>query len=236
VTDQVAAAVTHLDATFAGYSLPAGVPTCEHCRDLFDPDSLAGQPLQSVPVDAIAHLAVKVATTWGGPDELRALLPRLCALAAAGTPRLPLRAVTTKLRHAGWLGWPGNQQEAVADFLSALWADVIGRDPGYHDAGGVLLAITEAVDNLHPFLATWHERGGDDTGAATRRPAITHLTRFVLGYQNELRHGRLPRQVAAWLRGPTTHILLDRATYDFAGSPLGQDARLSVAVLALAPP
>jgi hypothetical protein len=222
-----AAAAARLTDVFAGYGRPATLGGCPHCVDA----SALGD---------LETLAVKLVTTAGDDVLLRHLLPALLDAAFGGAPRVHPAVVTSKLRRAGWLQWPLDEQAAVADYLEAAWLETLTTTPPAIDAGAALAAIAEAVDDLRPFLDDWQLVLAAD--GAQRLAALEQLLALIERFHVEIGAGRAGRilwsdrsepaaQLTAWLTGESTRIQLDRATFDVETAALASRARAAIAVL-----
>ncbi|MGH9188064.1 MAG: hypothetical protein ACRD0U_20015 [Acidimicrobiales bacterium] len=226
----VHAAVERLYTTFRDYPPRPAMPVCAHCVTADEVVALLAQPPRSTEGKRLARYATKAVTTWGDADDLRRLLPRLCELAATGDDNVELGVVAAKLRWAGWLRWPPDEQAAVFDLLEALWLRELTGWPAVHPAPALVHAVAAAVDDLRPFLDEWHLLLG--TSGSERDAAVHHLADLVTAWRPRLAAGTIGRRLSAWLRGPTIHIQLERAAFDFAGSSLGERARRAAEALA----
>jgi hypothetical protein len=223
------AAERRLQAAFAGLAFDPHMAHCPHCVDHFDMAPFGGD-LPEVPLKDVARFVLKSGTTWGGPDDLRRLVPVL--LPALADNQLPLdRAVVWhKLRWAGWPDWPNDETGAVNGYLLAEWNRLIRSEPRpAHAAHRWLVGAATVIDDLDPLLVAWHDALGPLTPPQHQAAAVGHLVALLT--DSPLRPD-LPNtvddlfphrpdtaaQVTAWLVGPGTAHELQRAVSVHAGT------------------
>lgn len=180
-----------------------------------DVAALSG-PIRTVPAAAIDRWLPHAVTTWGTPEDLRALLPRVFELLTAGLLDTPPEVVFSKLRHGDASGWPLDEQAALADVVSALWLATLAQypSPAGLPAGRVLIAVAELDQEISPQLDDWMLLlGSTNPGAATACHHLRDLLQHVALLQRTgLGVGALfwsPRPAEAarlemWLTSPLT--------------------------------
>lgn len=229
----LARAVEVLYTAFERYPHRPSMPVCSHC---IEPDDVAAlsPPVRALAPAAVEPMAWKALTTWGDVDDFRRVLPRLLHLVAAGHLDVPLAVIASKLVGGDWQSWPSRERAAVAAFLDALWSATLRRWPTTPDVVACVATLDLTVDDLMPYLEEWHALL--DADADIRMPALCHLIAAVhrVAAAPGTVRGMLWRgepdlgsaaALAMWLRGATTAIQLERATFDFAGGPIGEAAR-----------
>lgn len=199
-----------------------------------------GQPVATLSPDLVARFVLKAGTTWGGPDDIRRIVPR--ALELAADHRLPVdrRLLWTKLRWAGWPDWPTYQALTVREFLRAEWGRLLRSPPRpAHLAHRWLRHTAEGVDDLSPFLDDWHDALGPLTVPVHHRAATGHLVVLLVGSPLRPDHPETVRELfptnpraakalTAWLNGPGTAHELQRSAVALADTT--DSRRVSVAV------
>lgn len=213
-------ATERLYQTFAGYALPAHTAGCDHCVDDADLSGLRTKPLRALSGEDLYTVASNLGLTWGGADELRYLLPRLCELADASW--MDWEMLLARLRYCEWSGWLAAEQAAVRGWLEALWRDAIEAERAPYAVDEILCGIGQAEPNLAPYLAAWTASGS--------AAASAQLAGFVLDNAETLERGRLwnafweqrpnARQVIDWLYSPPPLLALDVARARFAELPI----------------
>lgn len=212
----LATALERAHATFAPYATAGGgLLVCPHC----DTPAITDAITRTAPADLVAseldEYAFKAVTTWGDADDLRRVLPRLLELVWAGQLHAQPFVVSSKLRTAGWERWPDRERRAVEDLLRALFVRELTTAPGRIGSVAAIAGVTEAVDDAQPFLDDWHlllSAGFDERVAALR-----HLVELVDAAGTVLADDT--DQVRYWLLGQTTTLQLERAMFDYAGTP-----------------
>ena len=128
-------------------------------RDLLKP--LLSLPLRELSDEQIGPYAGYAVTTVGGVDDYRYFLPRILHLAtqAQGWPGLDPSLIGEKLKRAGWLDWPADEQAAIRHLFEEAWQRALRRHPDEENAEdwlcgmaaldfGVVAAL-EALDDSH---------------------------------------------------------------------------------------
>jgi hypothetical protein len=213
-------ALERVYAAFAPHSLGATMPVWRPDVTAADVTALAG-PLRRVAPEAIDRWLPHAVTTWGTAGDLRALLPRVLELFAAGRLSTPPEVVFSKVRLGGVATWTVEEQAAVEDVLTAVWLATLVRHPSTtgHPAWRLLVGLAELGDELSPFLDDWLLMLG--SAAPERAPARDHLRDLVAAVAHRAAAGGVaslfwtsrPAEVArleTWLASPfTTSQLAD---------------------------
>lgn len=182
-----------------------------------------GRPVRSLAPETVARFLVKAGTTWGRPEDIRRIMPRALDLAADNQLPIDRGLLWAKARWAGWPDWPTYQALTVREFLSAEWGRLIRSEPRpAHLAHGWLGQVSDAVDDLDPFLDDWIHAMGPDSAAPYQKVAAGHLVALLV--QSPLRpdvptsirslfRRRDPAagQFTDWLVGPEVEQAVERA-------------------------
>jgi hypothetical protein len=127
--------------------------------DITPEDVLAlAHPLRRVEPNAIDRWLPHAATTWGTVEDLKALLPRVFELFAAGHLSTTPEVLFGKLQQVDVDTWPAPERGAVDDVIAAVWLATLARHPariGY-PAWRVLAALAELGNPLTPYLDDWY--------------------------------------------------------------------------------
>jgi hypothetical protein len=183
--------------------------------------ALAG-PVRSVSAAAVDRWLPHAVTTWGTAEDVRALLPRVFELLAAGLLATAPEVVFGKVRQAEWGEWPIDEIRAVDDIVDALWLATIAEHPAAIGlpAARVLTAIAELGHELGPHLDDWLLMAS--SAGAHAAPARAHLAELARQVDTlaaaELPVATLfwtPRASEAdrleqWISSPTVRALLPR--------------------------
>jgi hypothetical protein len=168
----VTLAVGRVYRAFAGHRLGSSMTVRR--PDVTAEDVLAlAVPLPEVAGAAIDRWLPHAATTWGTTEDLKALLPRVVELFAAGRLSATPEVLFGKLRQLGVEDWPVEERAALDDLVGALWLATLARHPapvGY-PAWRLLASLAELGAPLTPFLDDWHLLLGQPgpLGASARR-------------------------------------------------------------------
>jgi hypothetical protein len=200
-------------------------PSMAHAPTVSEAEVAAlGAPVSELAPDLVARLVIRSGTSWGGPDDLRRVVPRALVLSADHALPVDRSVLWEKLRGAGWPAWPNREVEAVTRFLRAEWGRLVRSEPRpAHAVHRWLVPISGATRDLSPYLDDWHEALGPLTPPAHHQAAVGHLVALLL--DSPLRPD-LPdtvaalvapgedgaaEQVTAWLTGPAISHQLQRA-------------------------
>jgi hypothetical protein len=160
----LSAAIERLYVVFALYPLDPDMDACLcGCISADDKRRLYSKPLRLLSADDLWKYASKAMTTWGDEADLKHFLPRVFQLLVNSPDELPdVEVLFGKLTLANWQDWPRVEQQAVLDFLRALWSCLIvapGSDGHGTDVDPYICAIGQTVDDLRPFLQVWQDTG-----------------------------------------------------------------------------
>jgi hypothetical protein len=151
-----------------------------------DVATLSGRP-RSVPATAIDRWLPHAITTWGTPEDLRALLPRVFELLTAGLLTTPPEVVFAKVRQSDHSEWPFDEVAALDDIVAALWLATLADYPARIGlpAIRVLAAIAELGHELSPYLDDWLLLVASSRTGATARRHLDDLARRVQHLQDD---------------------------------------------------
>jgi hypothetical protein len=180
VDGELAITLARLDRAFAPYPRRAVLDGCPHCRP-------------STPVDEhdLFSLTIRLGNTVGNREDVKSLLPLLLERLVT-SHELDPDIVLSKLVQEQWRTWPSAKQQAVEEYLDAVWRSLLTEFPSrtgaFVDAAIFLDAANMTGGSIDPFLAAWN---------TTLCPAADqHLALLVNG------HGFADRRrkvVTAWL-------------------------------------
>jgi hypothetical protein len=196
VTLRLEDAQRRLYEVFGRVARPKRVEGCPHCVTPGEERCLLEGPVASIEAADLARYAAKALTTWGGTADLRYFLPRLLECAADDAFVYPdPEIVFGKLAAADWQHWPGDEPDAISDFLFAWWSATLHRDSTWPPIGTILCCLAATGSDLAPYLQAWSRL---DTQAAVR-----HLHDLLV---TDVRWTPSPRLTNAfWDRGGTPH-------------------------------
>lgn len=152
---RLSSAIERLYDVFASYPLRAQIDGCPHCVHPAMEEPLHARPLRELTGEELSLFSGKAMTTWGDDIDFRHFLPRLLELVALGDSDIDSFFVMGKLAYGKWELWPGEEQQAVRDFLLAWWADVLEKSPDEVDADCCLNDIEQAESTVMPYLNVW---------------------------------------------------------------------------------
>ncbi len=155
-----------------------------HAAPTVSDDDVAGcwaRRSPTLPPDLVARFVIRAGTTWGGPDDLRRVVPRALVLSADHALPVDRTVLWDKLRWAGWPAWPDREVEAGGRFLRAEWGRLVRSEPRpAHAVHRWLVPTSGATHDLSPFLDDWHEALGPLTPPAHHQAAVGHLVALLL--------------------------------------------------------
>jgi hypothetical protein len=208
----LAGARQRLAAAFAAYPARHPVAGCPCCVTAEDQQALAGGDL--------GRFSAKALTTWGAVEDFKHFLPRLLDF--------DLDRSLNKLAYADWRQWPQPEQQAVEEYLVALWEQQQAACEEYPPAADLLHAMGELGIDLRPHLDRWRLRAS--------KPDVYQLVTLI---NNDLRSSphptiyqlpKQPRSAAAqtlldWLLEPATARMLETAFFAASGAEAAEISR-----------
>ncbi|MGN6693593.1 MAG: hypothetical protein ACTHN0_05400, partial [Aquihabitans sp.] len=226
----IESAAAQLYAAFAPIRPSSPVEHCSHCVSDADLAALDA-PVASISPEAVSRFVLKAGTTWGGPEDLRRLTPRVLTLAADHRLNVSRSLVWQQLRAAGWQTWPRTEVDAIGRFLIAEFTRLLRVPPRpAHVAHRWLAQVSTGIDDLSGFLTVWHDSMGPLPDPSIQLTAVGHLVELLTS--SPLRpdlpatmvdvfpqNPAVAQQVTDFLVGPGTDLDLRRAASDQAGTP-----------------
>ncbi|MEU0371021.1 hypothetical protein ABZ070_12305 [Streptomyces sp. NPDC006283] len=171
-------AVDRVRAVFSGMTSP-GETGCGRCH-LPEETALLGVPDVELPGDVLEMFAREVPGHFDDhPAAMRRILPQLAERLAARRFGSLNAYDLTGLGRSGWRTWPGEQRDAIGEFLDAWWADTVSTPLDVSYVLEVFQACVTAGLTVTPYLATW---AAQPTGG----PADAYLEAFVAWWIEEL--------------------------------------------------
>lgn len=167
-------AIERLYETFAHYALRPHVEGCDHCVFPEDNKKIHSKPLRDLTPTDLSKYAHKAMTTWGEEEDFKHFLPRLFELLVLGDDWLvSVESLIGKLDYAAWREWPKLEQEAIEEYLMALWQFALVSVNNYGRIDDYLWGIARAMNDLGPFLDAWREKCHESV------PALRHMADFI---------------------------------------------------------
>ncbi|MCP3803829.1 hypothetical protein NLX83_31625 [Allokutzneria sp. A3M-2-11 16] len=177
----LAAALERVGHAFASYPRRAVLDGCPHC---------AGE----TPVDEhdLFSLSIRLGNTVGDRDDVKSLLPVLFRSLVEADDLDP-GIVLGKLAHEEWRTWPPAEQQAVDQYLDAVWLALLSDFPSrtgvFGGAADFLDAVAHTGEGIERFLTAWDATGG--VAADRQLASLVNDFAFRARRQNEA--------LAAWL-------------------------------------
>jgi hypothetical protein len=239
VSPALAEAIAGLYAAFKPYKPDEHRIGCDHCTTDRDHADIHSDSLKRLSGAALSRFAFKAMTTWGTEDNYRHFLPRLFELLVARQLDTDDEIVFHKLTYGQWTTWPAVEQQAVARFLHAYWADAIQQYPHTPPIETVVCSVAQAWDDVSVVLDSWP--------IATSCAAARHFADFVdlsdcnlvkrppivRGLQNAFWSSERESQrrlVEQWVKSPERQAELELAFFRFGPSSEEVSQQLSAAV------
>src|SRR4051794_32283298 len=148
VDGELAIALVRLDRALAPYPRRAVLDGCPHCRP-------------STPVDEhdLFSLTIGLGNTVGDREDVKSLLPLLLERLVTSYELDP-GIVLSKLAQEQWRTWPPAEQQAVEEYLDAVWRSLLTDFPSrigaFVGAAEFLESAILTGDSLDRFLAAWN--------------------------------------------------------------------------------
>ncbi len=222
-------AIEKLYATFASYPLHHPVVGCTCCVSKADQDRITSKALRQLDGSDLERFTWKAMSTWGDENDFRHFLPRVLELMSDAQERrnLPdLFVVFGKLSYGHCEMWPKQEQEAITNYLLALWRWILAGHPGREEeslvASAYLEAMLDGIDDFAPFLNAWPDM---------RMPSsLRQLSELIRNHswgcplaQN--------KQILAWLREDGPKEMLEEGFYAYMDEGWAEELALAVEVL-----
>lgn len=216
---KLAEAIETLYRVFSPYQLVAHVEGCPCCVSANDEARLHSKSLRNITATDLYRYAFKAMTTWGTTEDFKHFLPRLYELVSADesiTDEMDAEVLFSKLAYAKWHRWSLQEQEAVRNYLDALWSFLLSLSPGVVSLDNFVCAYGQVVDDLTPYLEAWIN--------TTTIVSMRHYFDFLDWNEAELQKRRLGnafwsgreeqmRQVVEWATSPETAKKMERMLY-----------------------
>ncbi|WP_030432480.1 hypothetical protein [Allokutzneria albata] len=150
--EDLAAALERVDHAFASYPRRAVLDGCPHCSSRTE-----------VHEHDLFSLSIRLGNTVGDRDDVKSLLPVLFR-SLVGSDDLDPGIVLGKLAQEEWRTWPLEEQQAVDQYLDALWLALVSDFPSqlgaFAGAADFLDAAARTGDGIERFLTAWDTTGG----------------------------------------------------------------------------
>ena len=141
-----------LYTAFARYTRPANMHHSPLAPGIKIYRAITRSPLREIPHEYISAYAARAISTLGNIDDFRHFLPRILELLADNLDQeMDPEEALAKLTYGQWQQWPANEQNAIRQYLQALWNH---KSQNESEIDTWLCAIAQAEDDLSPYLAT----------------------------------------------------------------------------------
>ncbi len=178
---QLTESVEALYATFNAYPLHADTHACPCCHRPEQERLLHSKPLRQLDANGLQMFACDAILVWGDIPDFKHFLPRIFELMSTlDSPTLDMAdpaIIYGKLRYGDWLSWPEPEVNAVRRYLMFLWQAVLQSGPADCDVEDWLCGISQAEDDLSPYLAAWSHT--NSTAAASHLATLVTEHAFV---------------------------------------------------------
>ena len=145
--EELAVVLARVEEVFASYPRRAVLDGCPHCR-----------PATPVDEHDLCSLSLRLGGTVGGRDDVKSLLPLLFErMVTSG--ELDGSIVLSTVAKEEWRSWPAAEQQAIKDYLDAVWRSLLKEFPSrigaFPDAATFLEAAAMTGDGIEKYLAVW---------------------------------------------------------------------------------
>ena len=186
-------AIERLYEVFADY--PPNLEGCPCCVTEEMKDQLRPKPLRELTGDDLFEFYSNQLSTWSDEDGLRHFLPRMCELLATEKySMLDLWGIAGNLQAGKWRKWPEGEQEAIEEYLVALWIFLLQEYPSpVLEINDAMMGIGIVFEDITLYLSILEEE--ESVSGAL------HLARFILAETDVLLEERPHYQkphFAAW--------------------------------------
>ncbi|RAK66010.1 hypothetical protein [Hymenobacter edaphi] len=158
---ELQAAIDNLYKVFARYPLNPNMDGSPMYAELPEwNQQLASKPLRALTAEDLSIFTYKSLTTWGEETDFKHFLPRIFEL----LPQFPSEfaeewIVIDKLNYGRWRTWPETEQQAILDYLWALWEYMLTTPNTGNDfrCGDCLAAIASVYPDFEQLLLRWEQ-------------------------------------------------------------------------------
>lgn len=164
-----------LYSVFAKYPAPDMTGSPLHADLASWNKKLLSIPLRELSPGDLSRFTGKAMTTWGSARDYKHFLPRIFELTAEWrTPSYDIWIAFDKLNLAEWNTWAEKEQQAVHEFLLALWESALNDNS--KTAEWEFKEYFSAIAHFYPrftdLLDVWT--------ASKAKSAVKHLANFIL--------------------------------------------------------
>lgn len=234
-------AIEHLYAAFQDYPLPASTYPCPCCHSVDSERPLYSRPLRELREEDLEQYARDALLVWGGVNEFRHFLPRVFEIAALGSGfrRTEREIVFSKLYYGEWNAWPRKEQEAVQQFLLALWRRALEESPSDDLSEPPRIAewlcvLAQIRSGFTPYFTEWLSQSSPN--AAWNLAATIYRTALPHPHQGNLPpfwqdHIAEAQQVADWVHSEAVRTNLKNAFETYVDRPFAEELLAAVNVV-----
>lgn len=158
MTTQLNNSIQNLYTVFAVYPGNANMHGSPIYTDLkqWNP-ALFAKPLQLLSSEDLALFTGKAMTTWGEIDDFKHFLPRMLELTARLDIPFDVGILYNKVDYADWNNWNSTEQNALKEFNSALWSDLLSNesDKAETEFESYFGALANFFPDLSDMLSAW---------------------------------------------------------------------------------
>lgn len=137
--------------------------------------------LRELDEDDLAQFVGSAIFTWGTANDYKHFLPRIFELTAEfRTPSYEVWVAFDKLKHEEFGDWPQEEQEAIDEYLIALWEYILNDNSeiAEREFKDYFSSIARIHSNFSELLNTWAE--------SESKAGMKHLVNFIVDEQNTL--------------------------------------------------
>lgn len=160
MTAPLRAAIENLYMVFARYPLNPNMEGSPFHADLAKwNQELAAVPLRGLVEEDLDIFYFKALTTWGELDDFKHFLPRIFEILTQFPMGWEECVALDKLNYGHWQTWPETEQQAIRDYLWALWEYVLTTPGSAADAfcGDYFAAIANVYLEFEQLLRRWEQ-------------------------------------------------------------------------------
>jgi len=143
--------IERLYNVFSRYRCPRQLEGCPCCTSADEAEPLIRKSLRTLCAPELEHYASKALTTWGTLGDYKYFIPRILELTDNRTLLCDTEITLGKIVYGGFLGWPGDERQAIHDFIFSAWRDSVRLfDTSRADA--FLCGAAPLLDDVAPLL------------------------------------------------------------------------------------